>query len=224
MTSVSGNKERSSRNRKHTMTDCSPTKSASFSPDSWYRKACEESRSGFRPVPEGARSVPGSSGAPSPGSGTSSPGSFTSSPGTVSPGIGTSSPGSLGGSPGFGTGSPASGSGSSPGSERGTWCDTCTSRLAELKRQAAKLLLPGPYSSKVAFKTHLYLVIAAQKLNLSSKKKKQKPTPTAPLTTPLFPTNFSGILQVTSPPAPPCLLRAVSKVRDNPGLGKVTII
>ncbi|XP_058255417.1 kinesin-like protein KIF26B isoform X2 [Hemibagrus wyckioides] len=423
MTSVSGNKERSGRNRKHTMTDCSPTKSASFSPDSWYRKACEESRSGFRPVPEGARSVPGSSGAPSPGSGTSSPGSFSSSPGTVSPGIGTSSPGSLGGSPGFGTGSPASGSGSSPGSERGTWCDTCTSRLAELKRQAAKLLLPGPYSSKdpslslllhdklqipssprkawneqesrceVCF-THLsqlkqeavrlvltcdvspgsppsltslvgtrsliqssttihlpgsyhhvspsssnsvvlppsisstcsttssisnvsissphhtkhgtkpntlgverkpgslahthsnntwspahlscsngvtlfpyqmsdsskecmsegalnrcntdrlapppapptmapstgpsaaasFFARAAQKLNLSSKKKKLKPTPTAPLAPPLFPTNFSGILQVTPPPAPPCLLRAVSKVRDNPGLGKVKVM
>ncbi|XP_053366268.1 kinesin-like protein KIF26B [Clarias gariepinus] len=428
MTSVSGNKDRSGKNRKHTMTDCSPTKSASFSPDSWYRKTCEESRSGFRPVPEGARSVPGSSGAPSPGSGTSSPGSFSSSPGTVSPGIGTSSPGSLGGSPGFGTGSPASGSGSSPGSERGTWCDTCTCRLVELKRQAAKLLLPGPYSSKdpslslllhdklqipssprkawnehesrceVCFThlsqlkqeavrlvltcdvspgsppslaslvgtrsliqgstpTHLsgsyhpvtpssssnsavpassvsstcsantapstsisnpslssphhakhgskpntlgverksgspahthpentwspahvsrsngvtlipyqmsdsnkectseaalnrcnmdrlipplappttapstgssaaasFFARAAQKLNLSSKKKKQKPTPTAPLAPPLFPTNFSGILQVTPPPAPPCLLRAVSKVRDNPGLGKVKVM
>ncbi|XP_053538536.1 kinesin-like protein KIF26B isoform X1 [Ictalurus punctatus] len=426
MTSVSGNKDRSGRNRKHTMTDCSPTKSASFSPDSWYRKACEESRAGFRPVPEGARSVPGSSGAPSPGSGTSSPGSFSSSPGTVSPGIGTSSPGSLGGSPGFGTGSPASGSGSSPGSERGTWCDNCTGRLVELKRQAAKLLLPGPYSSKdpslslllhdklqipssprkawnehesrcdVCFThlsqlkqeavrlvltcdvspgsppslaslvgtrsliqgstpTHLpgsyhsvtpssssngavlassvsstcsattttsvsnvsissphhtkhgtkpntlgverktgspahthpentwspahssrsngvtlfpyqmsdsnkecmneavlnrcnvdrlvpppappstapstgpsaaasFFARAAQKLNLSSKKKKQKPTPTALLAPPLFPTNFSGILQVTPPPAPPCLLRAVSKVRDNPGLGKVKVM
>ncbi|KAF4083773.1 hypothetical protein AMELA_G00120410 [Ameiurus melas] len=428
MTSVSGNKERSGRNRKHTMTDCSPTKSASFSPDSWYRRTCEESRAGFRPVPEGARSVPGSSGAPSPGSGTSSPGSFSSSPGTVSPGIGTSSPGSLGGSPGFGTGSPASGSGSSPGSERGTWCDTCTGRLVELKRQAAKLLLPGPYSSKdpslslllhdklqipssprkawnehesrcdVCFThlsqlkqeavrlvltcdvspgsppslaslvgtrsliqgstpTHLpgsyhsvtpssssngqvlassvsstcsattgtstsvsnvsiscphhtkhgtkpntlsverktgspahthpentwspahssrsngvtlfpyqmsdgnkecmneavlnrcnidrlvpppapptsapstgpsaaasFFARAAQKLNLSSKKKKHKPTPTALLAPPLFSTNFSGILQVTPPPAPPCLLRAVSKVRDNPGLGKVKVM
>ncbi|XP_046711074.1 kinesin-like protein KIF26B isoform X2 [Silurus meridionalis] len=425
MSSVNGNKERSGRNRKHTMMDCSPTKSASFSPDSWYRKACEESRSGCRPVPEGARSVPGSSGAPSPGSGTSSPGSFSSSPGTVSPGIGTSSPGSLGGSPGFGTGSPASGSGSSPGSERGTWCDTCTGRLVELKRQAAKLLLPGPYSSKdpslslllhdklqipssprkawnehegrceicfthlsqlkqeamrlvltcdvspgsppsltslVGTRSHIpgstpphlpgsyhavtpssssngallassvsltsnattasvssasissphytkhgtkpntlgverkssspahsqsentwspahlsrsngvtlfpyqisdsnieciseaglnrcntdrqapppnlpttapstgasaaasFFARAAQKLNLSSKKKKQKPTPTAPLAPPLFPTHFSGILQVTPPPAPPCLLRAVSKVRDNPGLGKVKVM
>lgn len=131
------------------MTDGSPTKSASFSPETWYRKAYEESRTGSRPAPEGAGSMPGSSGTPSPGSGTSSPGSFSGSPGTISPGIGTGSPGSLGGSPGFGTGSPGSGSGSSPGSDRGIWCENCNARLAELKRQALKLLIPGPYSSKV---------------------------------------------------------------------------
>ncbi|KAL6477229.1 hypothetical protein MHYP_G00130640 [Metynnis hypsauchen] len=61
---------------------------------------------------------------------------------------------------------------------------------------------------------------AAQKLNLSSKKKKQRPVPPVVCDPPLFPTNFSGILQVSPPPAPPCLLRAISKVRDNPGLGK----
>lgn len=131
------------------MTDSSPTKSASFSPETWYRKAYEESRSASRPVPEGAGSMPGSSGTPSPGSGISSPGSFSGSPVTISPGISTGSPGSLGGSPGFGTGSPASGSGSSPGSDRGIWCENCNARLVELKRQALKLLIPGPYSSKV---------------------------------------------------------------------------
>ncbi|XP_029569743.1 kinesin-like protein KIF26B isoform X1 [Salmo trutta] len=152
MTSLSGAKERSvtSRSRKYGMTDTSPTKSASFSPETWYRKAYEESRTGSRPAPEGAGSMPSSTGTPSPGSGTSSPGSFSGSPGTISPGIGTGSPGSLGGSPGFGTGSPGSGSGSSPGSERerGIWCENCNARLAELKRQALKLLIPGPYSSK----------------------------------------------------------------------------
>ncbi|XP_077095102.1 kinesin-like protein KIF26B isoform X2 [Siphateles boraxobius] len=149
MTSLTGNKDRSgTRSRKHGMTDSSPTKSASFSPETWYRKAYEESRSASRPVPEGAGSMPGSSGTPSPGSGISSPGSFSGSPVTVSPGISTGSPGSLGGSPGFGTGSPASGSGSSPGSERGIWCENCNARLVELKRQALKLLIPGPYSSK----------------------------------------------------------------------------
>lgn len=132
------------------MPDTSPTKSASFFPDTWYRKAYEEPpRLSTRPAPEGAGSMPSSTGTPSPGSGISSPGSFSGSPGTISPGIGTESPGSLGGSPGFGTGSPASGSGSSPGSERGIWCENCNARLTELKRQALKLLIPGPYSSKV---------------------------------------------------------------------------
>uniref|UniRef100_A0A3P9K149 Kinesin family member 26Ba n=1 Tax=Oryzias latipes TaxID=8090 RepID=A0A3P9K149_ORYLA len=149
MTSLSGTKERSSRSRKHAMSDTSPTKSASFFPDTWYRKTYEETtRSGTRPAPEGAGSMPSSTGTPSPGSGISSPGSFSGSPGTISPGIGTGSPGSLGGSPGFGTGSPASGSGSSPGSERMIWCENCNARLMELKRQALKLLIPGPFSSK----------------------------------------------------------------------------
>uniref|UniRef100_A0A674EQH9 Kinesin-like protein KIF26B n=1 Tax=Salmo trutta TaxID=8032 RepID=A0A674EQH9_SALTR len=142
MTSLSGTKERSvtSRSRKYGV-------STSFSPETWYRKAYEESRTGSRPAPEGVGSMPSSTGTPSPGSGTSSPGSFSGSPGTISPGIGTCSPGSLGGSPGFGTGS---GSGSSPGSERerGIWCENCNARLTELKRQALKLLIPGPYSSK----------------------------------------------------------------------------
>uniref|UniRef100_A0A673ZQ97 Kinesin family member 26B n=1 Tax=Salmo trutta TaxID=8032 RepID=A0A673ZQ97_SALTR len=438
MTSLSGAKERSvtSRSRKYGMTDTSPTKSASFSPETWYRKAYEESRTGSRPAPEGAGSMPSSTGTPSPGSGTSSPGSFSGSPGTISPGIGTGSPGSLGGSPGFGTGSPGSGSGSSPGSERerGIWCENCNARLAELKRQALKLLIPGPYSSKdpsfslllhdklqvpnssgrawnerdsrcdvcsthltqlkqeavhmvltmdqwdlspsspptlpshsgppqgptapwdwaylpsggyprqgskpsslgvglgverrngspahsskttgvqpaqppnspgsngngsgsgavlstAALQAHQYMsrtngggvtlypyqisqmisdgcregvteavlnrynadrpsssqapptlqvttvaptttsaaasffARAAQKLNLSSKKKKQRPAPPPVVCDPpLFPTNFSGTLQTAPPPAPPCLLRAASKIKDTPGLGKVKVM
>ncbi|CAM5102190.1 unnamed protein product [Eretmochelys imbricata] len=165
MNSVAGNKERiavTTRSRKYGVTEpCSPTKPAApFSPESWYRKAYEESRAGSRPAPEGAGSALGSSGTPSPGSGTSSPGSFSGSPGPASPGIGSSSPGSLGGSPGFGTGSPGSGSGSgsspgsgsgggsSPGSGSGVWCENCNARLVELKRQALKLLIPGPFSSK----------------------------------------------------------------------------
>uniref|UniRef100_A0A8D1U9I5 Kinesin family member 26B n=1 Tax=Sus scrofa TaxID=9823 RepID=A0A8D1U9I5_PIG len=155
MNSVAGNKERlavSTRGKKYGVNEVgSPTKPAApFSPESWYRKAYEESRAGSRPTPEGAGSALGSSGTPSPGSGTSSPSSFTGSPGPASPGIGTSSPGSLGGSPGFGTGSPGSGSGggSSPGSDRGVWCENCNARLVELKRQALKLLLPGPFPGK----------------------------------------------------------------------------
>ncbi|XP_075781016.1 kinesin-like protein KIF26B isoform X3 [Pelodiscus sinensis] len=276
MNSVAGNKERiavTTRSRKYGVAEpCSPTKPAApVSPESWYRKAYEESRAGSRPAPEGAGSVLGSSGTPSPGSGTSSPGSFAGSPGPASPGIGTSSPGSLGGSPGFGTGSPGSGSGggSSPGSDRGVWCENCNARLVELKRQALKLLLPGPFGSKIsqlmtetgreglteavlnrynADKPSMYsfpgsqstyvasdtstgtsvaasfFARAAQKLNLSSKKKKHRPSTSSVTESPLFSTNFSSILQTSPPPAPPCLLRAVNKVKDTPGLGKVKVM
>ncbi|KAJ8341407.1 hypothetical protein SKAU_G00336980 [Synaphobranchus kaupii] len=65
---------------------------------------------------------------------------------------------------------------------------------------------------------------AAQKLNLSSKRKKhQTPLPLSQEPS-IYPTSFSGILQVSPPPAPPCLLRAVSKVKDNPGMGKVKVM
>ncbi|XP_008591434.1 PREDICTED: kinesin-like protein KIF26B, partial [Galeopterus variegatus] len=64
---------------------------------------------------------------------------------------------------------------------------------------------------------------AAQKLNLSSKKKKHRPS-TSSVEPPLFATSFSGILQTSPPPAPPCLLRAVNKVKDTPGLGKVKVM
>ncbi|TNN84126.1 Kinesin-like protein KIF26A [Liparis tanakae] len=62
---------------------------------------------------------------------------------------------------------------------------------------------------------------AAQKLNLSSKRKKHQPSLLHPQEPSIYPTNFSGTLQVSPPPAPPCLLRAVSKVKENPGMGKV---
>uniref|UniRef100_A0A8C9ASS8 Kinesin family member 26B n=1 Tax=Prolemur simus TaxID=1328070 RepID=A0A8C9ASS8_PROSS len=65
---------------------------------------------------------------------------------------------------------------------------------------------------------------AAQKLNLSSKKKKHRPLTSSVAEPPLFATSFSGILQTSPPPAPPCLLRAVNKVKDSPGLGKVKVM
>ncbi|NXI26542.1 KI26B protein, partial [Sterrhoptilus dennistouni] len=65
---------------------------------------------------------------------------------------------------------------------------------------------------------------AAQKLNLSSKKKKHRPSASSVPESPLFSTCFSSILQTSPPPAPPCLLRAVSKVKDTPGLGKVKVM
>ncbi|XP_060048068.1 kinesin-like protein KIF26B isoform X2 [Erinaceus europaeus] len=66
--------------------------------------------------------------------------------------------------------------------------------------------------------------VAAQKLNLSSKKKKHRPSASSAAEPPLFATSFSGILQMSPPPAPPCLLRAVNKVKDTPGLGKVKVM
>ncbi|KAJ8290601.1 hypothetical protein GJAV_G00015130 [Gymnothorax javanicus] len=65
---------------------------------------------------------------------------------------------------------------------------------------------------------------AAQKLNLSSKRKKQSPAPCLACDLPPFATNFRRILQTSPPPAPPCLLRAVNKVKDTPGLGKVPFL
>ncbi|XP_004690825.1 PREDICTED: kinesin-like protein KIF26B [Condylura cristata] len=65
---------------------------------------------------------------------------------------------------------------------------------------------------------------AAQKLNLSSKKKKHRPSTSSVAEQPLFGTSFSGILQTSPPPAPPCLLRAINKVKDTPGLGKVKVM
>nr|XP_042114636.1 kinesin-like protein KIF26B isoform X2 [Peromyscus maniculatus bairdii] len=66
--------------------------------------------------------------------------------------------------------------------------------------------------------------VAAQKLNLSSKKKKHRPSTPSAAEAPLFATSFSGILQTSPPPAPPCLLRAVNKVKDTPGMGKVKVM
>lgn len=66
--------------------------------------------------------------------------------------------------------------------------------------------------------------VAAQKLNLSSKKKKHRPSTASAAEAPLFATSFSGILQTSPPPAPPCLLRAVNKVKDTPGMGKVKVM
>uniref|UniRef100_UPI0037E7FFEC kinesin-like protein KIF26A n=1 Tax=Semicossyphus pulcher TaxID=241346 RepID=UPI0037E7FFEC len=69
-----------------------------------------------------------------------------------------------------------------------------------------------------------FFIRAAQKLNLSSKRKKHQPSLLHPQEPSIYPTNFSGILQVSPPPAPPCLLRAVSKVKENPGMGKVKVM
>lgn len=70
----------------------------------------------------------------------------------------------------------------------------------------------------------LYFLRAAQKLNLSKREKPQPPPPPSPPDPdePFFYTDgFSAALQLSPPPVPPCLLRAGSKVKDCPGMGKV---
>ncbi|XP_072436524.1 kinesin-like protein KIF26B isoform X1 [Chiloscyllium punctatum] len=87
----------------------------------------------------------------------------------------------------------------------------------------------GTYVSSVASSgtsaAASFFARAAQKLNLSSKKKKHHRSPAPNVSeSPLFPTNFSGILQMSPPPAPPCLLRAINKVKESPGMGKVKVM
>uniref|UniRef100_A0A8C6DF30 Kinesin family member 26A n=1 Tax=Moschus moschiferus TaxID=68415 RepID=A0A8C6DF30_MOSMO len=71
-----------------------------------------------------------------------------------------------------------------------------------------------------------FFLRAAQKLSLASKRKKPPPPPPpAPRQASTYPTDFSGVLQLWPPPAPPCLLRATSKAKDNPSsVGKVKVM
>ncbi|XP_078089320.1 kinesin-like protein KIF26A [Mustelus asterias] len=84
-------------------------------------------------------------------------------------------------------------------------------------------LLPGRISSGTSAAASFF-IRAAQKLNLSSKQKKNHPLFQQSHELLNSRTNFSGILQVSPPPAPPCLLRAVCKVKDTPGIGKVKVM
>ncbi|XP_023378120.1 kinesin-like protein KIF26A [Pteropus vampyrus] len=78
-------------------------------------------------------------------------------------------------------------------------------------RSGACAAAPGPSAAASFF------VRAAQKLSLAAKRKKPHPPPApAARGTSTYPTDFSGVLQLWPPPAPPCLLRASSKAKDNP--------
>ncbi|XP_008300950.1 kinesin-like protein KIF26A [Stegastes partitus] len=69
--------------------------------------------------------------------------------------------------------------------------------------------------------------LAAQKLSLSRRKKSQPGPPSSPGEAPaplLYTGGFSGALQLSPPAVPPCLLRAGSKVKDTPGMGKVRVM
>ncbi|XP_035242594.1 kinesin-like protein KIF26A isoform X2 [Anguilla anguilla] len=90
--------------------------------------------------------------------------------------------------------------------------------------QPAQGVVGPPGSAQGASAAASFFIRAAQKLNLSSKRKKHQPPLPLSQEPSIYPTSFSGILQVSPPPAPPCLLRAVSKVKDNPGMGKVKVM
>ncbi|XP_044024058.1 kinesin-like protein KIF26A isoform X1 [Siniperca chuatsi] len=73
-----------------------------------------------------------------------------------------------------------------------------------------------------------FFIRAAQKLSLSRRKKSQPgPASSGPGEAPgplLYIGGFSGALQLSPPAIPPCLLRAGSKVKDTPGMGKVRVM
>ncbi|KAF3701234.1 Kinesin-like protein KIF26B [Channa argus] len=97
-------------------------------------------------------------------------------------------------------------------------------------KSSSQLGLPAPVTnastshSPSSSAAASFFIRAAQKLNLSTKRKKHQPSLLHPQEPSIYPTNFSGILQVSPPAAPPCLLRAVSKVKENPGIGKVKVM
>uniref|UniRef100_A0A9J8CUD3 Kinesin family member 26Aa n=1 Tax=Cyprinus carpio carpio TaxID=630221 RepID=A0A9J8CUD3_CYPCA len=81
---------------------------------------------------------------------------------------------------------------------------------------------PAPQTSSAAS----FFFRAAQKLNLSKWKKCQPlpPSPPDPEEPFFYTDGFSAALQLSPPPVPPCLLRAGSKVKDSPGMGKVKVM
>nr|XP_040055695.1 kinesin-like protein KIF26A isoform X2 [Gasterosteus aculeatus aculeatus] len=97
-------------------------------------------------------------------------------------------------------------------------------RLGSSSQPGLAAPVPSTSSSASSSAAASFFIRAAQKLNLSSKRKKHQPSLLHPQEPSIYPTNFSGILQVSPPPAPPCLLRAVSKVKENPGMGKVKVM
>ncbi|KAB5540117.1 hypothetical protein PHYPO_G00097640 [Pangasianodon hypophthalmus] len=91
-------------------------------------------------------------------------------------------------------------------------------------RHSSQMTSSSPAQSSSAAS---FFLRAAQKLNLSKRKKPQPPPPPSPPDPdePFFYTDgFSAALQLSPPPVPPCLLRAGSKVKDCPGMGKVKVM
>ncbi|KAF6130614.1 kinesin family member 26A [Phyllostomus discolor] len=96
----------------------------------------------------------------------------------------------------------------------------CTAALVSPAPGSSAGGSPGPSAAASFF------IRAVQKLSLASKRKKPPPPPApAGRGTSTYPTDFSGALQLWPPPGPPCLLRAASKAKDNPGgVAKVKVM
>ncbi|KAM4633766.1 kinesin-like protein KIF26B [Polymixia lowei] len=69
-----------------------------------------------------------------------------------------------------------------------------------------------------------FLARAAQKLNLSYRKKSLSPGPAGAGSPVHLSTCFRGIIQKSPPPVPHCLLQAVAKAKDSPSTGKVSVV
>nr|XP_046147979.1 kinesin-like protein KIF26B [Oncorhynchus gorbuscha] len=69
-----------------------------------------------------------------------------------------------------------------------------------------------------------FLVRAAQKLSLTSRRKSQMsaPSPVSPL--PHYNTCYRGIIQRSPPTVPTCLLQAANQLKDAPNFGKVKVV
>ncbi|XP_039454368.1 kinesin-like protein KIF26A [Oreochromis aureus] len=85
----------------------------------------------------------------------------------------------------------------------------------------------GTQTSQPPSAAAAFLIRAAHKLSLSRRKKSPPGSASPPGQSPgplLYTGGFSGALQLSPPAIPPCLLRAGSKVKDTPGMGKVRVM
>ncbi|KAM4633495.1 kinesin-like protein KIF26A [Polymixia lowei] len=99
----------------------------------------------------------------------------------------------------------------------------CGSTREPLSRPAAHSI--ATQTSHTPSSAASFFIRAAQKLSLSRRRKShvapRSPEASGPL---VYTGGFSGALQLSPPAVPPCLLRAGSKVKDNPGMGKVKVM
>ncbi|KAM4712534.1 kinesin-like protein KIF26A isoform 2-T2 [Anableps anableps] len=111
------------------------------------------------------------------------------------------------------------------GSPSGQSCVTMATQDVPVKPAAHSI---ATQTSQAPSGAAAFFIRAAQKLSLSRRKRPQpgpcSPPAEAPGPPPLYAGGFGGALQLSPPAIPPCLLRAGSKVKDTPGMGKVRVM